>query len=133
MQEIFLARQPILDKRSKLFAFELLFRSANNTVSGVVDNTHATAQVLTSAFGDLGVTRVLGPHKGFINVDAGFLHSDLIELLPRQQVVIELLETITINDAVIARCYELKAKGFSLALDDVDELDEAVASFAQGG
>lgn len=124
MQEIFLARQPIMDKQGNLLAFELLFRSANVATSGVVDNTHATAQVIMCAFEDMGVAKVLGPHKGFINVDAGFLHSDLIELLPRQQVVIEILETVTINDAVIARCHELKAKGFALALDDVSELDE---------
>jgi EAL and modified HD-GYP domain-containing signal transduction protein len=126
MQDIFLARQPILDRQGHLLAFELLFRSANKTFPVGLDGTHATAQVLTSAFGDMGVTTVLGPHKGYINVDAGFLHSDLIELLPKHQVVIELLETITINDVVIARCHELKAKGYSLALDDVGGLDEAI-------
>ena len=127
MQEIFLARQPIVDRKESLFAFELLFRSARkDMVSGVVDDTHATAQVLVNAFGEMGIVEVLGAHKGFINLDAELLHSDLIEMLPKQQVVLELLETIKIDAAIIARCHELKAKGFSLALDDVVELSEEI-------
>lgn len=126
MQEIFLARQPIVDRDGGLVAFELLFRSANKADAGVVDDTHATAQVVVNAFGEMAIAEVLGAHKGFINVDAIFLHSDLLELLPKQQVVIELLETISINAAIIARCRELKAMGFSLALDDVVELNEEI-------
>ena len=126
MQEIFLERQPIVDRKESLFAFELLFRSANRATSEVMDDTHATAQVLVNAFGEMGIAEVLGAYKGFINLEAEFLHSDLIELLPKQQVVLELLETIKIDAAVIARCRELKAKGFSLALDDVVELSEEI-------
>jgi len=126
MQEIFLARQPIVDRNEGLIAFELLFRSSNKTEAGVTDDTHATAQVMVNAFGEMGIAEVLGANKGFINVDAVFLHSDLIELLPRQQVVIELLETIMIDAAIIARCSELKAKGFTLALDDVVELSDKI-------
>ena len=127
MQDIFIARQPIVDRKESLVAFELLFRSAHgSTESGVVDDTHATAQVLVNAFGEMGIADVLGAHRGFINLDAEFLHSDLIELLPKQQVMLELLETIKIDDAIIARCHELKAKGFSLALDDVVELSDEI-------
>ena len=125
--DIFIARQPIVDRREQLVAFELLFRSAHSaSASGVIDDTHATAQVLVNAFGEMGIAEVLGAHRGFINLNAEILHSDLIELLPRQQVMLELLETITIDAAIIARCHELKAKGFSLALDDVVELTDDI-------
>lgn len=127
MQQIFLARQPIVDRKESLYAFELLFRSGNKAAeAGVLDDTHATAQVMVNAFGEMGIAEVLGTHKGFINLDATFLYSDTIELLPRQQVVLELLETITIDDAIIARCHELKAMGFSLALDDVVKLGDEI-------
>lgn len=128
MQEIFLARQPIVDRNESLVAFELLFRSANRADSGVVDDTNATAQVIVNAFGEMGIAEVLGTNKGFINVDAVFLHSDLIEMLPKQQVVIELLETIVIDAAIVARCRALKAKGFTLAVDDVIELNDEIKS-----
>jgi len=127
MQQFFLARQPILDRNQSLCAFELLFRSASKaTEAGVLDDTHATAQVMVNAFGEMGMADVLGEHKGFINLDAKFLFSDMVEALPRSQVVLELLETIVIDDAVIGRCHELKAMGFSLALDDVLELRDEI-------
>ena len=129
MQDIFIARQPIVDRKENLVAFELLFRSAHgSTISGVVDNKQATAQVLVNAFGEMGIADVLCTHKGFINLDADFLLSDLIDLLPKKQVMLELLETIVIDDSIIARCLELKAKGYSLALDDVFELTPEIES-----
>jgi c-di-GMP-related signal transduction protein len=39
-------------------------------------------------------------------------------MLPKNQVVIELLETILMDEEVVARCRALKALGFTLALDD---------------
>lgn len=127
MQNIFIARQPIVDRNESLVAFELLFRSAGSAAtSGVVDNTNATAQVLVNAFGEMGIAQVLGANKGFVNLEAEFLHSDLLELLPKEQVVLELLETIVINDAVVERCRELKSKGYTLALDDVVALTDEI-------
>lgn len=128
MQNIFLARQPIVDRNEGLVAFELLFRSANKTAAGVINDTHATAQVIVNAFAEMGIAEVLGANKGFVNVDAVFLHSELIQLLPKEQVVIELLETISIDATIIARCRELKANGFTLALDDVVEFSHEIKS-----
>jgi c-di-GMP-related signal transduction protein len=116
--EIFLGRQPILDRDQRLVAYELLFRSGHVNASDVTDDLQATASVINHAFSEMGIQAVLGPHRGFINVSADMLHSDMIELLPREQVVLELLETIEINDDIVSRCHELRKKGFSLALDD---------------
>jgi len=44
--------------------------------------------------------------------------SDLLEILPWEKTVIEILETVELSDALLQRCRELKARGFSLALDD---------------
>lgn len=119
LQDIFLGRQPILDRDQHIVAYELLFRSSGQSTSANVTNDLlATAQVITHAFSELGVASVLGDKKGFINFSADLLLSDIIELLPQDKVVIELLETIQVDDQIISRCQELKAMGFSLALDD---------------
>ena len=119
LQDIFLGRQPILDRNQHIVAYELLFRSSSQARSANVTNDLlATAQVITNAFCELGIASVLGDKKGFINVSADLLLSDMIELLPQDKVVIELLETIQVDDQIISRCQELKAMGFSLALDD---------------
>lgn len=70
-EEIFIGRQPILDRNHDMFAYELLFRSGNKQNSASVsDDLTATASVISTAFADLGVERALGPYKGFINCDA---------------------------------------------------------------
>lgn len=47
---------------------------------------------------------------------------DMIEVLPREQVGLEILETVHLTPAVVARCQELKVKGWKLALDDIVEI-----------
>lgn len=117
-ENFFLGRQPILDRQQSIFGYELLFRSADVSSANVTDYTFACASVISSAMANFGFQEVLGRHFGFINVDTEFLMSDALELLPKEQVVLELLEVIEVNDAVINRCHDLKRKGFSLALDD---------------
>ncbi len=117
-QDIFMAHQPILDKSQNVVAYELLFRSGLVTSSGVTDDMAATASVIVNTFSHFGAQRVIGAHHGFINVSTDLLMSDMLELLPSNQVVLELLETISPTAEVIQRCRILKAKGFKLALDD---------------
>lgn len=117
-QDVFLGRQPILDRDQRIVAYELLFRSANTASASVSDDMRATASVIHHAFSEMGVQTVLGTQPGFINVSADMLLSDLVELLPREQVVLELLETIVVTEAVVERCRALKLMGFALALDD---------------
>jgi EAL and modified HD-GYP domain-containing signal transduction protein len=117
-QQIYIGRQPILDRRSNLVAFELLFRASGEKDAHVTDDVIATATVISNVFGSLDIDEVLGKYKGFLNLDAFLLKSDTIELLPRDRVVFELLETIHIDPSIVARCKELKGLGFTLALDD---------------
>ncbi|MCA1979815.1 MAG: EAL domain-containing protein [Thiobacillus sp.] len=116
--EIFLGRQPILDREQRVVAYELLFRAGHTATAGVTDDMQATASVIYHAFSEMGIQAVLGPHLGFINVSADMLLSETIELLPRAQVVLELLETVAVTDDVVARCHALRQQGFALALDD---------------
>lgn len=118
-EEIFIGRQPILDRDQQLHAYELLFRSGTQKNSAdIQDNLVATASVISHAFGDLGVEAALGPYKGFLNCDEALLLSDALEILPKDKIVLEILETVEVTPVLIERCRELKASGFTLALDD---------------
>lgn len=124
--EVFLGRQPILDRERQVVAYELLFRSsANASTADITDDTLATAQVVTHAFYDFGIHTVVGRSMAFVNLDAGSLMSAMIETLPRDRVVLELLETMDIDRRIVRRCRELKAKGYHLALDDFFRYDES--------
>ena len=124
---IFLGRQPILGREQQLLAYELLFRDgliATGNRADFLDPTEATATVIANAFTELSTTDALGPYRGFINVDHELLFSDLLEALPQQLVVLEILETIIPTPEVVARCQQLRAAGFTLAIDDVSRVDE---------
>ena len=130
---IYVGRQPILDRTSALYAYELLFRSGHVGQADFHCNISATARVITSVFNELGLERSLGDALGFINVSEEMLMSEAIEPLPADKIVIELLETVPPTPEVITRARELVRKGFKLALDDVlvllsAELDLAAAA-----
>lgn len=124
IQEIFIGRQPILDRDQRMFAYELLFRSGRQNFAQVSDDRMATATVLSHAITELGLEAALGPYLGFINLDARMLMSDVLEMLPRDKFVLEVLETVKLTPQVIARCRALKDMGFTLALDDFVTLED---------
>lgn len=126
MDDIFLGRQPILDRDQNLVAFELLFRLDQGDSADVTDNLSATANVIVNAYGELGIQEVLGQQRGFINVDAELLMSDVICMLPSKNVVLEILESVKITDEIVQRCIELKQMGYQLALDDVVEVNQEI-------
>ena len=123
-QDIFIGRQPILDRDQRMFAYELLFRSGRQNFAQVSDDTTATATVLSHAITELGLEAALGPYLGFINLDARMLMSEVLEMLPRDKFVLEVLETVDLTPPVIARCRALKDLGFTLALDDFVTLED---------
>jgi c-di-GMP-related signal transduction protein len=120
----FLGRQPILDRDRKTVAYELLFRTGFSQGAQVTDDRAATAAVIAHAFGDLGIATVLGGRQGFINFDASLLLSDVPELLPAGNIVIEILETVELTPEVHSRCLDLRRQGFRFALDDVTRVEQ---------
>ncbi|HVO88079.1 MAG TPA: EAL domain-containing protein [Casimicrobiaceae bacterium] len=122
---IYLARQPIVDLAGSLVGYELLFRSSPAEVADHDDSVLATSTVIANAFGELGVSEVLGSLDGYLNVDTEFLTSELVETLPPKRVVLELLEERVLDGSTEQRCNELRAKGYRIALDGfVGNLDE---------
>ncbi|MCX8109725.1 MAG: EAL domain-containing protein [Syntrophorhabdaceae bacterium] len=118
MEKIFVGRQPILNRNEIIFGFELLFRKGTTSQAGVTDGTAASASVIVHSLNDLGLNNIIGKKKGFINVNAEILSSGFIELLPSDNIILEILEDVEIDNKVIQLCKSLKEKGFCLALDD---------------
>lgn len=121
---IFVGRQPILDRKNGLYAYELLFRSGHVEDAIFSSDVSATARVITTVFNELGLEQSLGDAFGFVNFSEEMLMSETIELLPSDKIVIELLETVRPTPEIIARARELVRMGFRLALDDVLSLEE---------
>lgn len=117
-QDIFLGRQPILNRKQELVAYELLFRSGDHEDAQFTDGHVATATVISHAFSHLGILSALGPYQAYVNVDKDFLFDDAILLMPPSQVVIEVLEGNQVTPEIVERCAVLKEMGYTIALDD---------------
>jgi len=114
----FVARQPILDAAQKTVAYELLFRSGAENFFSHHDGDEASSQLIHSSMLDFGLTRLTGGKKAFINVTRDLLLGDTITALPADEVVIEILGTVTPDDEAVEGCRRLKRLGYELALDD---------------
>ena len=116
--EVFLARQPIFDKDLKVYAYELLFRSSLDNYFSHPSRDHASSKVIADSFLLFDPESLTGGEKAFINVTADVLLKEFAILLPKHLTVLEILENVNPDEAVLAACNELKKSGYSLALDD---------------
>ena len=127
LREVFIGRQPILDKDQGLAGYELLFRASTENsarVDSVTAATMATADVVCKAFAELGLANVLGQARAFINVDALFLESDLVELLPKDTVVLEIDVAAFADASLLPRCQDLKSKGYAFSVSGVTDVGD---------
>lgn len=117
--DVWVARQPILDRKQQLYAYELLFRShrASDRFDGA-GAASATTQLVADTILGIGFDNLLSGHKAFINFDRSLLLGGLCSILPRKDVVIEVLETVSADDEVLAACRDLYQNGYEIALDD---------------
>ena len=115
---LFIGRQPILDRSQKTYGYELLFRDGPENAFNGQDADHATMKVIDTSVGQMGIQKITGGRRAFINFTRRLLLEDYGSLLPCDQVVIEILETITPDADITASCRRLKDAGYTLALDD---------------
>ncbi|MCG5074014.1 EAL and HDOD domain-containing protein [Paraburkholderia tagetis] len=121
---VYLGRQPILDRNGALNAYELLFRGSTQNRADVTDDALATAQVMARTMGQLGVPTVLGRHYGYVNMSRELLFDDIVHLLPPGRFVLEVLEHVTLDAAVLERLAQLRRDGYRIAFDDVSALTD---------
>jgi c-di-GMP-related signal transduction protein len=116
--DVFVARQPIFTKRQKLFAYELLFRDSYENACTCTDGDRATSDVICNSFFAIGMDILTGGKLAFINFTENLLKQEIPLLLPREVVVVEILETVEPTPSLLAACIKLKQAGYLLALDD---------------
>ena len=120
--EVFVARQAIFDRRLKVFGYELLFRACRDCDSAGAADSAASLQVITNSFFSIGIERLLAGTRAFINFPQDLLADERIFSLPANNTVIEILETVRPEPAVVDACRVLREKGYVLALDDFSHL-----------
>jgi c-di-GMP-related signal transduction protein len=114
----FVARQPIFDRELHTVAYELLFRSGVSNYFPNVPAEYATSQMISDQFLGTPIFRLVGEHRSFINFPYQMIIQGMADTLPREKVVIEILEDAIPDDALFEAVQRLHASGYTLALDD---------------
>ena len=118
MSDIFIGRQPIYDRKLGVYAYELLFRSEQSNAADITDGDKATSDVIVNAFLEIGLDNIVNKRKAFINLTRSFFVNHQTISLPKDRVVLELLEDIEADDEVIEGVMRLSEQGYTIALDD---------------
>ena len=120
--ERFIARQPVFDRRLRVFGYELLFRESLLNAFPAVSGDHASAHVISDTCFLFDLATYAGGKKAFINVTSEVLRKGYVTILPKDLAVVEILESVEPTSEIIAACGELKQAGYLLALDDFRDL-----------
>lgn len=118
MQDAFVGRQPIFDRNKTVYAYELLFRNGKESSASFIDGSQASTQVMLNALTEFGLDSIVGKNLAFINLTRELLVDELIQMLPHDRVVLEILEDVTVDDTLIKAISELSDQGYIIALDD---------------
>jgi EAL and modified HD-GYP domain-containing signal transduction protein len=131
-QNIYIAKQPILNDKNEIFGYELLFRALdqNGKLEALFqDELLATAKVLVNALNHFGMTSLVEDNLAFINIDQEFLLDPIVFSIPKERFVLEILESTIVNEKTIARIKKLKEFGYKFALDDAHCNDNFIETF----
>ena len=118
MTDFLIGRQQIFDKDLNICAYEILFRGQDFDLNEQNQATLATNQVVTDTILELGINKLVDHHKAFIN----FTNQNILEKtplnLPKERIVIEVLEDVIVDLRIINNLRELSQLGYTIALDD---------------
>src|SRR6185369_18021866 len=103
MERFLVSRQPIFGPEFTEIGYELFFRNSNENRALFADGDQATAAVIVNTFMEIGLDEMVGKRLAFINFDRDLIMSNYASFLPAERVVLELLETVTPDVALIEK------------------------------
>jgi c-di-GMP-related signal transduction protein len=129
--QVFVARQPIFDRQKRVFGYEILYRSTAGNFYDGTDGDLATRKVIANTFLHIGVQRLTGGKKAFINFTQNLLIEEVAFNLPKNLVIIEILEDVMPDQDLIQVCRKFHDAGYTLALDDYLATNEHLKPLAE--
>ncbi|MDO6836270.1 HDOD domain-containing protein [Pseudoalteromonas carrageenovora] len=112
------ARQPILNREKELIGYELLFRDGVDNVFPNIDGDEATTRLIEGSQFNFGLEDLTDNKPAYINFTLETLLKGYPSMLGKDDVVVEILETIQPGKRLLAIVKDLKDKGYTIALDD---------------
>ncbi len=125
MTATYVARQPILNRKKNTLGYELLFRDGErNAYPAHIESNRATYRLIVENFLSVGLNPSIPSSRCFINFPYQSLIRRLPLSLPKDKVVVEILETCQPTDELLEAVKELYQAGYMIALDDFTSTPE---------
>jgi EAL and modified HD-GYP domain-containing signal transduction protein len=117
--DIFVARQPIFDIDNNSIGYELFYRDGiNNFFNKKVSGNAATSILLTNSYLTFGIENLVDAGYAFLNFDDYLINYGVVELLDKENVIIEILESVVPTKRLINKIKSLVNEGYIFAIDD---------------
>ena len=116
--EVFVARQPIFNRRMDVTGYELLYRRGQNNFYEGLDDNKATAEVIHNAFFSMHFRELTNDTRAFINFPLDMLVQGIPLMLPKKSIVIEVLDRVEATPEAVSAIARLRENGYTIALDD---------------
>jgi len=127
--EVAVVRQPIADARRSVVGYELLFGSGDGERLDPAYSAAATSALLIDAFGDIGLTELVGGRPAWVSVARDFLVDVGIPPFRPDAAVLQIV-AYPARDDLLAVLQKLSRSGYTLALSDYDgrrDIDALIA------
>lgn len=115
----FFAKQPIIDLQGNTYGYEMLYRTAPKVpFYDGQDGDKSSADVINNIFFGDEDKEYLNNKRAFLNFTENLLLQKTALLLPKDQIVVEVLENVAVSNEILKCCKELIENGYMVALDD---------------
>jgi EAL and modified HD-GYP domain-containing signal transduction protein len=120
--DFYLARQPILNAKQEIIAYELLYRDSEVSAA-YANERHATAALLVNVLNQAGFHNVVGNALAFVNIDDRFLRHEIVDTIPAKTFIFEITSSSALDELTVERIEVLHKKGYIFCLDVTEYKD----------
>jgi len=131
MPNVFIGRQPVLDRDMKVFAYELEFHQGLSPTKKHLD---ATVELITKTQQEVGFNAIVGDKTAMISLPKDLIRSETINLLELDSnMVLEIPNNVLKDSGVLNTLKDVKSDKTSLALEKFvdDESSVKLAGISQ--
>lgn len=131
MPNVFIGRQPVLDRDMKVFAYELEFHQGLSPTKKHLD---ATVELITKTQQEVGFNAIVGDKTAMISLPKDLIRSETINLLELDSnMVLEIPNDVLKDSGVLNTLKDVKSDKTSLALEKFvdDESSVKLAGISQ--
>lgn len=119
MKRVYLTRYPVVDRKNRLFGYELQVRDLDADDPDPANPERISTQALVEAAQNPAFARIPGGMTVFIRVAPDFITQDFADLLPREHVVLTLPPHPPRTGDFLERLRKWHMAGYRVALDVV--------------